>query len=241
MIQYPPPARCMTIAGWMFRSSKRLTQKPRTLQPISPGQLDRLGDPDAYARGDLRFVRARMQRDRRFVERQAIMRAGDAECLRQLARTRAQRPLVMQSAPAPHGWDAVGRLKCADQHRAGGAFLFADEIDAPVNAVGAVDIGKTRRPGHHPVARRRPAERMRGRIGAMIGLDLDDDAADAVDQQRRANQIGGDFMDAAGEEGALERFAELLLACGSVLGHSGQYAKTGPRPRRAVAVLGPPD
>jgi hypothetical protein len=44
----------------------------------------------------------------------------------------------------------------------------------------------------------------------MIGLDLDDDAADAVHQQRRANQIGRDLMDAAGKERPLQRPARRL-------------------------------
>ncbi len=45
---------------------------------------------------------------------------------------------------------------------------------------------------------------MRRRIGVVIGLDLDDDAADALEQQRRADQIGRDLVDAAGEEFAGE-------------------------------------
>ena len=42
----------------------------------------------------------------------------------------------------------------------------------------------------------------------MVGLDLDNDAADTVDQKGRTDQIGGDVVDAAVEEGALERLAE---------------------------------
>ena len=42
----------------------------------------------------------------------------------------------------------------------------------------------------------------------MIGLDLDDDAADAVDQERRADQIGRDLMHAAGKKRAFQRLAE---------------------------------
>ena len=49
---------------------------------------------------------------------------------------------------------------------------------------------------------------MRGRIGVMVRLDLDNDAADAVDQEGRADQIGGDLMDAAVEERAFQRLAE---------------------------------
>ena len=53
-----------------------------------------------------------------------------------------------------------------------------------------------------------PLIRMRGRLGVMIGFDLDDDAANAVDQQRRADQIGRHLMDAAAEERTLQRSAE---------------------------------
>jgi hypothetical protein len=50
-----------------------------------------------------------------------------------------------------------------------------------------------------------------GRIGVVIGLKLDDNAADAVHQQRRADQVGRDLMHAAGEKGAFQRLAKLLL------------------------------
>ena len=53
---------------------------------------------------------------------------------------------------------------------------------------------------------------MRRRVGVVIGLDLDDPAADAVDQQRRADQFGRDLMDAAGEERALEACGDGMLA-----------------------------
>ena len=127
------------------------------------------------------------------IERQSVVRDGDAERFRQFARTRTQRALVVQPAPAAHRRYPMGRLQRTDQDRAGRALFFADEIDAPMDAVGAIDIGKARRPEHHAVARRRPAKRMRGRLGVVIGLDLDDDAADAVDQQRRADQVGRDL------------------------------------------------
>ena len=81
---------------------------------------------------------------------------------------------------------------------------------------------------------------MRRRVGVVISLDLDDDAADAVHQQRGANQVRRDLVDAAVEEGAFQRFAGLLLASRWFFGHRRRY-KTGRGPRRAVAVLGPPD
>ncbi len=39
----------------------------------------------------------------------------------------------------------------------------------------------------------------------MVGLDLDDDAADALEQQRRADEIGGDRVHAAGKEASAEQ------------------------------------
>ena len=81
----------------------------------------------------------------------------------------------------------------------------------------------------------------------MIGLELDDDAADAVDQERGANQIGRDLMHAAAKEGAFELMAKVLLIqwailqC-AILSHSSQYAKaSGQGSARAVAIPGPAD
>jgi hypothetical protein len=49
---------------------------------------------------------------------------------------------------------------------------------------------------------------MRRRIGVMVGLDLDDEAADPVHQERGADQVGRDLMHAAREKGTLERLAQ---------------------------------
>ena len=49
---------------------------------------------------------------------------------------------------------------------------------------------------------------MRGRFGVMVGLDLDDDPADAVEQERRADQVGRDLVHAAREKGTLQGLAE---------------------------------
>ena len=42
----------------------------------------------------------------------------------------------------------------------------------------------------------------------MIGLDLDDDAADAIDQQCGADQVGRHLMDATVKKRAFQRLAE---------------------------------
>ena len=64
---------------------------------------------------------------------------------------------------------------------------------------------------------------MRRRFGVMIRLDLDDDAADAVNQQGGPDQVGRDLAHAAGKERTLERPAQLgcgLIRGDGVLSHS---------------------
>jgi len=41
---------------------------------------------------------------------------------------------------------------------------------------------------------------VRRRVGVVIGLDLDNSAADTVNEQCRADQIGRNIMNASGEE-----------------------------------------
>jgi hypothetical protein len=48
---------------------------------------------------------------------------------------------------------------------------------------------------------------MRRRLGMVIGLELDDHAADAVEQKRCADEVGRDLMHAAREKAAFERLA----------------------------------
>src|SRR5262245_25441292 len=57
---------------------------------------------------------------------------------------------------------------------------------------------------HDRIARRAPAIGVRRRVRMMIGLDLDDLAADAVEKHRRADQVGRHRVDAAVEEVAGE-------------------------------------
>ena len=197
---------------------KRLAEEFRAPDAIAPGQLDGLGDADPDAGRDLHILRPRMQRDRRPVQRQGVVRDGDAERFGQLARARAQRVHIDRMAAAAHRGQAMRRLQRADQHGGGRAFLLADEVDAPVDAVGAVDIGKAGRAEHDLVPRRRAVVGVRRRLGMMIGLDLDDDPADAVDQHGRTDQVGRDLVDAAVEKAALQGLAQPW--CGSLRGWS---------------------
>src|SRR3981189_1560959 len=89
--------------------SKRFTEEFRALQPISPRQFDRFGNADPQPRDDVRFFRARIQRDGRGIQRQAVVLVGNPKRFGQLARPRAQQSLIMQStAPAACGTPWVG-------------------------------------------------------------------------------------------------------------------------------------
>ena len=81
-----------------------------------------------------------------------------------------------------------------------------------MNAVGAVDIGIAGRAEHHRIALGAAAIGVRGRIGVVIGLHLDDGTSDAIDQQGRANELGRDDMHAAREEPAPERHEDQILS-----------------------------
>src|SRR4051794_41378579 len=120
--------------------------------------LGGLGDADARTnRGLRRYVGAAgAELERRAVERQAVVHDRDAERLAELAGPRAERARILDAAPAPHRLEARRRLDRPDQHGAGAALRLADEVQAPMDAVGAVDIGVARRAEHHGIARRLP-------------------------------------------------------------------------------------
>jgi hypothetical protein len=56
------------------------------------------------------------------------------------------------------------------------------------------------RPEHRGVAGGAAGVAVRRRILMVVGLDLDDRAADAVDEERRSDQLLGDFVHRPGEE-----------------------------------------
>src|SRR5262249_20267738 len=108
--------------------------------------------------------------------------------------------LVPQPAPTAHDFEPDQRTDRADQHGARAAFLLADEIETPVDAIGAVDVGKARRSEHDGVAWSKPAIGMRGGIRLMVGLEFDDLATDAVEQEGRPDQFRRNLVHTAGEE-----------------------------------------
>src|SRR5262249_21914438 len=89
-------------------------------------------------------------------------------------------------------------------HRARASRRLAHEIQAPVDAIGAIHIRIARRTEHHGIALGLAAIGMRRRVGVVIGLELDDHAAGSVEQQSRADQLGRNLVDAAVEEAFAE-------------------------------------
>src|SRR5262249_29761545 len=118
----------------------------------------------------------------------------------------AKKPHAVQAAAAAHKRQSRRRLQRPNEDGASRALRLAHEIEAPVDTVGAVDIGVAGRPEHYRMPGGRPAVAMRGRIGVVIGLNFDQPAADTVEQQRRSDQVGRHLVNAA----AKKRFGQWL-------------------------------
>ena len=134
------------------------------------------------------------------------MRAGDPECLAQPPWPGAEQALVLEAAPTLHLRKPVCRLERADQDCVRDTLRPADKVDAPVNAVGAVDVRMARRAEHGRVAAGAAAVAVGGRVLVVVGLDLDDLAADSVDQECGTDQLGRDLVDVPVEELGTDQF-----------------------------------
>ena len=74
-------------------------------------------------------------------------------------------------------------------------------------------------PEHHGVARRLSVVGVRRGFGVMVGLDLDNDPPDAVDQQRHTDQIGGNLKHASVKKRFFELLTEFWAASSGIWGH----------------------
>jgi len=142
---------------------------------------------------------ARDDAKRLAVEAHAVERAGDAERLAEPAGPRAEETLVGEAAAFAHLRDPRGRLQRAEQYPRAVADRHADEVEAPVDAVRAIDVGAARRSEHHRVSCRVAGVAVRRRIDLVVRLGLDDRAADAVDEDAGADQLARDDERRGGE------------------------------------------
>lgn len=117
------------------------------------------------------------------------MQMRDAERLAQLARPRAQQPHIVDAAPLAHGIESRHGFNGAYQHARAMARLAAHKIQAPVDAVRAVDISVRGRAEHGRITRRHAAIRVRSGVQPVIRFRFHDAPAHAVDQHGHADQL----------------------------------------------------
>src|SRR5947209_6761361 len=78
-------------------------------------------------------------------------------------------------------------------------------------------------------ARSPAAKRVRRRIGMVIGLDLDDHAADAIEDEGSADELGCDRMYAAREETAAEQAGHRAISTAARQRSRSIFRKSGGR------------
>ena len=106
-------------------------------------------------------------------------------CLTNPSGTCAQEANIRHVPPLFHRVDTNGGFNSADQNGGAVVFFSADEIEAPVNAVRAVNVYRFRRPEHDRVAFGRATKTVGGRIGLVVGFRFDDDTPDATVRKKR--------------------------------------------------------
>lgn len=113
--------------------------------------------------------------------------------------------------PATHERDPFQRLRRAQKHSLANPFLAGNDVQAPVDAIAAVDVDVPACKEHGGVAPRRTFVGMTCGILFQIRLHLDNAGRAPVDAHDRPQQGGG------GDQGALPKNL-LDLAHGGIVG-----------------------
>jgi hypothetical protein len=175
----------------------------------APGALDGFGDPDPRAGDDRRRLALRRRQEEGLAGQIGLVLAeADPQRLGQLARAGAEVGVGLVAAALAHHVEAVGRLQRPDQDRGGFALGFGDGVEQTVDPVGEVDVGVAGRPEQDPGALGQPDVGVTGGVVGLVALGLDDGSADAIKQQRAADQVAGDGMDRAVKELASQPVAQ---------------------------------
>ncbi len=119
------------------------------------------------------------------------MRHGDPQGLAYAAGAGTEQAHIVQPAPRPHGIHSRQRFERADQDTGAVSVRTADEIEAPVDSIGTVDVGAAGWAEHHFIAPGRPPEAVRGRILVIVCLGFHDPSADAIQKKRGAYEGPG--------------------------------------------------
>ena len=154
----------------------------------APRQLDRLADADSGPRGHHRPLVTLQQLERWNIEELAVVSPVDAKRLAKPPRARAEQPDVIDAAAGAHRVTAMRRLERTQENR-GCAPTLADEVHAPVDSVGSVDVGVSRWAEHRRVSLGPAPVGVACRLSLVVGFHLDDAAADAGDEERAADQL----------------------------------------------------
>lgn len=91
-----------------------------------------------------------------------------------------------------HDGDALRGFDSANEYGSAVSGFAAGEVDAPVYAVGAIDIKAGRFAKHGAVSWGGAGIAVRGRFCLVVGFGFDNDAANAVCQKSSAYQLPGD-------------------------------------------------
>jgi hypothetical protein len=127
----------------------------------------------------------------RAAKRPPVDNAVYPQCLRQTAWSRTQKTEVRAAATFDHATYVVNWFNCADKNRASS---LADEVQTPMEAVGAIHVGVAGRSEHGRIADSLATEAVRSWIIECICFSFDNDAAYSVETKVEADQFRRDMM-----------------------------------------------
>src|SRR5262249_24554451 len=139
------------------------------------------------------------------IERTAVVLARETERLGQATGPRAEEERVVEPTPRAHPVEPVRRLERPEERTHARPHPAADDVRAPVDAVRAIDVEVPGWPEHRPVPPGRAPKRVTRRIVRLVRLDLDEDPAHSVHEERRADERPRDRLDVVPGERLLER------------------------------------
>ncbi len=178
------PAKCRPVLNWNG-IGKRVAQKGRALRSEPPPHVGSPRDPNTRASADIRFALPNSEIKRGRKERSSVKMAGHSESLAKASRPRAQDGFPGCPAPDPHRSKARLRLDRSEQYR---ACVLADEVEAPMQTVGPVDVSGAGGAEHRVVPGSFSNVTMRGGILPPVSFRFHDLAADPIYFQNDANQ-----------------------------------------------------
>ena len=170
----------------------------------TPGQVRRLGDPDALAGDDAGLARPLEHLDRAVDQRGAVQVEPHPECLGELPGAGAEVLGALEAAPGAHQVETVNRLEGADQDRGPRSRRLGHGVQQRMDAVGEVHVGPPGLAEQRVRAAGQPDVRVAGGLVHVVALGLDHPAGRPLVADRAADQAARDVVHRALVEGPLE-------------------------------------